>query len=181
VDIQPARRPRYRRVLFWLGARIADLGLWAAGAALLAIVILNALNILLRYFFLRPLSWAEEAMLYLMIFGVYVGAVSVAWQQAHIRIDAILDFAPPARRKLLQIVSTVVMAAVLVPVVLASFRVTSLLIEFEQRSDALHLPVWIPQSVIPVSLLLIVVMSLLRIFLQLAGVNGEAEARRRES
>jgi C4-dicarboxylate transporter DctQ subunit len=181
VDIQPARRPRYRRVLFWLGARIADLGLWAAGAALLVIVILNALNILLRYFFLRPLSWAEEAMLYLMIFGVYVGAVSVAWQQAHIRIDAILDFAPPARRKLLQIVSTVVMAAVLVPVVLASFRVTSLLIEFEQRSDALHLPVWIPQSVIPVSLLLIVVMSLLRIFLQLAGVNGEAEARRRES
>jgi C4-dicarboxylate transporter DctQ subunit len=181
VDIQPARRPRYRRVLFWLGARIADLGLWAAGAALLVIVILNALNILLRYFFLRPLSWAEEAMLYLMIFGVYVGAVSVAWQQAHIRIDAILDFAPPARRKLLQIVSTVVMAAVLVPVVLASFRVTTLLIEFEQRSDALHLPVWIPQSVIPVSLLLIVVMSLLRIFLQLAGVNGEAEARRRES
>jgi C4-dicarboxylate transporter DctQ subunit len=108
-------------------------------------------------------------MLYLMIFGVYVGAISVAWQQAHIRIDAILDFAPPARRKVLQVVSTLVMTAVLIPVVWASFRVTHMLFEFEQRSDALHLPVWIPQSVVPVSLLLIVLMSLLRICIELTG------------
>ena len=166
------------RPLYWLGARIADIGLWAGAASLLAIVVLNAVNICLRYFFRTPLSWAEEAMLYLMIFGVYVGAISVAWQQAHIRIDAILDFAPPARRRILQIISTVVLAAALIPVVLASFRVTSMLFEFDQRSDALHLPMWIPQSVIPVSLLLIVVMSLLRIFLQVTGVNGEAEDRR---
>jgi C4-dicarboxylate transporter DctQ subunit len=180
VDVQPAPSPRYRRFLFALGARIADIGLWAAAAALLVIVLLNALNILLRHFFLRPLSWAEEAMLYLMIFGVYIGAVSVAWQQAHIRIDAIIDFAPPARRRMLQIVSTLVMAAVLIPVVSASFHVTSLLFEFDQRSDALHLPIWIPQSVVPVSLLLIVVMSLLRLFLQLSGRSGDAEDRRSE-
>jgi C4-dicarboxylate transporter DctQ subunit len=117
-------------------------------------------------------------MLYLMIFGVYVGAISVAWQQAHIRIDAVLDFAPPARRKFLEIASTLVLAAVLVPVVLASFRVVSLLFDFDQRSDALHLPMWIPQSVIPVSLLLIVAMSLLRILVQLTAADGTAEDKR---
>jgi C4-dicarboxylate transporter DctQ subunit len=169
VDVQSAHRSRDQRILFRLGTHIANLGLWAAAAALLVIVVLNALNIVLRYFFLSPLSWAEEAMLYLMIFGVYVGAISVAWQQAHIRIDAILDFAPPARRKVLQVVSTLVMTAVLIPVVWASFRVTHMLFEFEQRSDALHLPVWIPQSVVPVSLLLIVLMSLLRICIELTG------------
>src|SRR5262249_36809157 len=83
VDVKAADQPRYRRSLFCLGARIADIGLWAGAAALLAIVALNAVNIVLRYFFRTPLSWAEEAMLYLMILGVYVGAVSVAWQQAH--------------------------------------------------------------------------------------------------
>jgi C4-dicarboxylate transporter DctQ subunit len=168
----PAPGARYRRVLFWLGTRTADVGLWAGAAALLAIVALNALNIVLRYFFRTPLSWAEEAMLYLMIFGVYVGAVSVAWQQAHIRIDAVIDFAPPARRKILQIVSTLVSAAVLMPVVFASFRVVNLLLEFDQRSDALHLPMWIAQSVIPISLLLIVLMSLARIFVQAAGAES---------
>ena len=110
-------------------------------------------------------------MLYLMIFGVYVGAVSVAWQQAHIRIDAVIDFAPPARRRILQIISTLVSAAVLMPVVFASFRVVNLLFEFEQRSDALHLPMWIAQSVIPISLLLIVLMSLARIFVQVMGTE----------
>src|SRR5262245_49569926 len=100
VDVKAADRPRYLRSLFWLGTRIADIGLWAGAAALLAIVVLNAINIVLRYFFNAPLSWAEEALLYLMIFGVCVGAVSVAWQQAHIRIGAVLAVAPPARRRI---------------------------------------------------------------------------------
>jgi TRAP-type C4-dicarboxylate transport system permease small subunit len=136
MDAKPDRRSQLGRSLFWLGTRIADIGLWAGAAALLAIVVLNAVNIVLRYFFNAPLSWAEEAMLYLMIFGVYVGAVSVAWQQAHIRIDAVLDFAPPARRKVLEIVSTLVLAAVLLPVAYASFGVVSLLFDFDQVSDA---------------------------------------------
>jgi C4-dicarboxylate transporter DctQ subunit len=176
VEARPAQPPHYQRYLFWLGTRIADIGLWTGAAALLAIVALNAVNIVLRYFFRNPLSWAEEAMLYLMIFGVYVGAISVAWQQAHIRIDAILDFAPPTRRKVLEIVSTGVLAAVLIPVVFASFRVVSLLFDFDQRSDALHLPMWIAQSVVPISLLLIIVMSVLRVFVQMVGADGKSLA-----
>jgi len=172
VTISPDRVPRYRRSLLRVATRIADLGLWAGAGALLVIVALNAVNIVLRYFFRAPLSWAEEAMLYLMIFGVYVGAISVAWQQAHIRIDAVLDFAPPARRKALEVVSTLVLAAVLVPVVLASFRVVSLLFDFDQRSDALHLPMWIPQGVIPVALAMIVVMALLRILVHEPGESA---------
>src|SRR5262245_49326778 len=167
-----------RRTLASVGTRVADVGLWLAATALLLIVVLNGVNIVFRYFFRTPFSWAEEAMLYLMIFGVYVGAVSVAWQQAHIRIDAVIDFAPPARRKVLQIVSTLVLAAVLVPVVFASFRVVNLLFEFEQRSDALHLPMWIAQSVIPISLLLIVLMSLARLVVQLTGTESASQDQR---
>ncbi|MCC6776457.1 MAG: TRAP transporter small permease [Hyphomicrobiales bacterium] len=148
------------------GRRLADIGLGIGAVALLTIVVLNALNIALRYFFRSPLPWAEEAMLYLMILGVYIGAISVAWQQAHIRTDAILDFAPPRRRRVLEIISTLVMVAVLVPVVFASYRVTSLLLEIEQRSDALHLPIWIPQAVVPISLLLIVALALMRLLVK---------------
>jgi C4-dicarboxylate transporter DctQ subunit len=180
VDVQLAHPPHYQRYLFWLGTRIADIGLWTGAAALLAIVALNAINILLRYFFRSPLSWAEEAMLYLMILGVYVGAISVAWQQAHIRIDAILDFAPPARRKILEVISTGVLAAVLIPVVFASFRVVSLLFDFDQRSDALNFPMWIAQSVVPISLLLIIVMSLLRVFVQLVGADSRSFTDRKD-
>jgi C4-dicarboxylate transporter DctQ subunit len=178
MDAKSPRRSRFGRSLYWLGTRIAHIGLAAAAVALLAIVVLNAVNIVLRYFFKTPLSWAEEAMLYLMIFGVYVGAVSVAWQQAHIRIDAVLDFAPPGRRKILEIISTLVLAAVLLPVVYASFNVVNLLFEFDQRSDALHLPMWIAQSVVPIALLLIVAMSLFRILIQMTGTGSDLEDSR---
>jgi TRAP-type C4-dicarboxylate transport system permease small subunit len=162
--------------LAWLGDRISWLGLWLAAVALLAIVVLNMVNIVLRYLFFAAFSWAEEAMLYMMIFGVYAGAVSVAWQQAHIRIDAFLNFAPARWRKALDIVSTLLVAAILAPVLLASWRVANILLEIEQRSDALHLPMWIPQSVIPAALLLIIVMSLARIFVPTSGQNGDQHA-----
>jgi TRAP-type C4-dicarboxylate transport system permease small subunit len=158
------QRARLNRALMWLGERVAYFGLWLAAAALLAIVVLNAVNIVLRYVFFAAFSWAEEAMLYLMIFGVYAGAVSVAWQQAHIRIDAFVTLAPPHWHRALNIVSTLLLAAFLAPVVLASIRVVSLLFEFEQRSDALGLPMWIAQGVIPLALAMIIVMSLARIF-----------------
>jgi TRAP-type C4-dicarboxylate transport system permease small subunit len=162
--------------LAWLGERISYLGLWLAAAALLAIVVLNAVNIVLRYFFFAAFSWAEEAMLYMMIFAVYAAAVSVAWQQAHIRIDAFLNFAPPRWRKALDVVSTLLLAAILAPVLLASWRVVNILLEIEQHSDALHLPMWIPQSVIPAALLLIIVMSLMRLFVAEPGQDDAPHA-----
>ncbi|MFL5029309.1 MAG: TRAP transporter small permease [Xanthobacteraceae bacterium] len=169
------RGARLNSGLLWLGERVAYFGLWLAAAALLAIVILNAVNIVLRYVFFAAFSWAEEAMLYLMILGVYAGAISVAWQQAHIRIDAFVALASPRRHRILNIVATLLLAAILAPVVLASTRVVSLLFEFEQRSDALHLPTWIAQGVIPLALAMIVVMSLVRLFVHAPG--GSAEPR----
>jgi TRAP-type C4-dicarboxylate transport system permease small subunit len=53
--------------------------------------------------------------------------------------------------------------------------VVSLLFEFDQRSDALNLPMWIAQSVVPIALSLIVVMSLARIFVQVTGTGGDAD------
>jgi TRAP-type C4-dicarboxylate transport system permease small subunit len=151
-----------KKAIVALATGVCHLGLWLAAAALLVIVALNAVNIVLRYFFFSALPWAEEAMLYLMIFGVYAAAVSVAWEQVHIRIDAFINLAPRKWRRPLGILSTLLVAAILAPVLLASYRVTSMLFEFDQRSDALHLPIWIPQSVVPGAILLIILMSLLR-------------------
>jgi TRAP-type C4-dicarboxylate transport system permease small subunit len=63
-------------------------------------------------------------------------------------------------------------------VVYASFNVVNLLFEFDQRSDALHLPMWIAQSVVPIALLLIVAMSLFRILIQMTGTGSDVEDSR---
>jgi TRAP-type C4-dicarboxylate transport system permease small subunit len=171
-----------KRTLQAFGEHAGALGLWLAAAALLVIVAINGANIVLRYFFLDALSWAEEAMNYLMVFSVYAGAISVAWQQAHIRIDAFLNLAPLRYRRAAHAASTLVLVAILMPVTIASSSVVQQLFQFDQRSDAMHLPMWIPQGIVPAALFLIIVMSLLRIWLydpardsaeaQLAGLEN---------
>jgi C4-dicarboxylate transporter DctQ subunit len=169
-----------KSALEWIGNRICYAGYWLAAAALLIVVALNAINIVLRYFFFAAFPWAEEAMLYLMIFGVYAGAISVAWNQAHIHIDAVINMAPARWRRIFHVISALLVAAILIPVTLASARVVNLLFQFEQKSDALHLPMWIPQGVVPFSLLLIVLMSLARIVFEppkpLADLHPERSA-----
>ncbi len=159
-----ANPPELVASIDWSATRIADIGLALAAAALLFVVAVNAANIIGRYIFRSPFSWAEESMLFVMIFGVYVGAISVAWQQAHIRIDAFLNLAPVSWRRPLHIFSTLVFVGILVPVVTGSFQVVTLLFQFDQRSDALQFPMWIPQGVVPVSLTLIMLLALARVF-----------------
>jgi C4-dicarboxylate transporter DctQ subunit len=153
-----------KRALLSFGNRLSDYGLWFAASALLAVIAFNFVNIVLRYVFFYAIPWAEEFMLYLTIFGVYAGAISVAWQQAHIRIDGFIKLASNRWRRILHIVSSLVVAGILIPVVIASYRVVSSLFQFDQRSDALQLPMWIPQSIVPTSLVLIALISIARIF-----------------
>lgn len=131
--------------------------------SLLLVIALNFINVVLRYVFFHSFAWAEELMLYLSIFAVYAGAISVAWEQRHIRLDGILQAAPPRFRRGLEILSTLVVVGILVPVIYSSATVVSLLFAYGERSDALQAPMWIPQSAIPVALLLIVLTALVRI------------------
>jgi TRAP-type C4-dicarboxylate transport system permease small subunit len=157
------RERAFRRMLHHAGEGFAGVALSLAAVALFLVVALNAANVVLRYFFLFSLSWAQEAMLYLMIFCVYVGAIAVAWQEAHIRIDAILNLVPASMRRVLDVVSTLVLVAILVPIVIASFKVVGILLDLGETSDALQIAMWIPQSVVPVSLLLIIVLAIVRL------------------
>jgi TRAP-type C4-dicarboxylate transport system permease small subunit len=166
--VQTDRPPiaRTKGILLWLTTRVCHIGFALAAASLLIVVAINAANIIGRYMFRSPFSWAEEAMLYIMIFGVFTAAVSLAWQRAHIHIDAFLNYVPPKYRRMLEFFSALVVVVILVPVVVASHRVTSLLFGFDQRSDALNLPMWIPQGILPLSLSLIALMTVLRLFVR---------------
>lgn len=151
------------RVLRTIGDGLSRVGLALAALALLVVIGFNFVNVVLRYVFFHSLPWAEELMLYLMIFGVYAGAVSVAWEQRHIRLDGILNFAPLRFRRLLEIFSSLVLVGILCPIIYSSATVVSFLFEFGEHSDALQAPMWIPQSVVPAALALIALVAVVRI------------------
>ncbi len=148
---------------------VSHLCLLLAGLALTLIVLINGVNVFCRYVLFWALSWAEEAMVFLMIVGVFVGAITVTWEALHIRIDAFLEMLGSGLRRLAEWIAVLITAAVLMPIGWVSWGVVTKLYNFDQRSDALDLPVWIPQVTIPFALLAIPVVMVLALLLRRGG------------
>jgi TRAP-type C4-dicarboxylate transport system permease small subunit len=154
---------RHRHLLERLGDAVATLLTNLAACGLAVIVAVNGANVIGRYFFSRPIAWAEELMLFLMIFTVFAGGAVVTWRQRHIRIDALVSRLPHNIRRWVELAAIVVSVAVLCIVAWASSATVSMLFAFEQRSDALEIPMWIPQSVITGGVTLIAAFIVLRL------------------
>ncbi len=177
-DHQGAAHPKPASLaLRRIGDRLAHLCVVVAGIALLAIVVINGVNVIGRYFFGSPISWAEELMLFLMVLVVFAGAATVTWRGAHIRIEIFVDWLPPLWQRMAAFVAGLLSVSVLLVVSIVSFEIVSTLYAFDQRSEALELPVWIPQSVITIGSALMAVTMLLRFGCALQSLpNSQTES-----
>jgi TRAP-type C4-dicarboxylate transport system permease small subunit len=97
-------------------------------------------------------------MLFLMILIVFTAAPVAAWRGQHIRIEALIDFVPIAARRWLIAIVAIISTVVLAIVAVAGYRIVTMLYLFDQRSDALHMPMWIPQAFLVGGLALMAVM-----------------------
>ncbi|MCR0983779.1 TRAP transporter small permease [Roseomonas populi] len=163
VTSPPARAAGLRAVLLRLGDAIAAGCLALCAGALLAIVLINGANVVGRYFLSAPLEWAEELMLFLLVLIVFAGAAAVTWRNQHIRVDILLGYLPRPMRRAATLVTAAVTVALCVAIGRASLEVVSMLLLFDQRSDALEFPVWIPQGFVLAGLGLIALLTLLRL------------------
>jgi len=165
-----------RQFLLGFGRSISGIGLAIAGACLVVDVVINGANVIARYLFLQPFSWAEEAMVYIMIAGVFWGAAAVAWRQVDIRIDAFVHLAGGLLRTVLNTLATLISIVVLCTLFEKSLSVTAQLYAYGQRNDALNMPVWIAHSAFASGLFLIILMVITRLFVPDApGENAPGE------
>jgi C4-dicarboxylate transporter, DctQ subunit len=149
------------------GAKALIAGLrFAAGAMLAASVAINFANIVGRYFLSVSLSWAEEAMLFLMIGCVFLGAGPVGWAGRHIRMDVVVSLLPPRAHKAFDIFSDLVTIATCVALAIFAWPVMTMLTELDQRSQSANIPLVIPQAALPLGLLLMAVLIAVRLFVQ---------------
>ena len=149
----------------------------AAGAMLVASVAINFVNIVGRYVFSVSISWAEEAMLFLMIGCVFFGAGPVGYLGRHIRMDVVVLALPPRARKFFEIFSDLVTIATCVMLAVFAWPVVSMLAELDERSDTANIPLVIPQSALPLGLLLMAFLIAVRLIVR---GPGRADIRPRE-
>ena len=149
------------------GELLTQFCLAIAAGALICIVAINGTNVVARYLFGSPFSWAEELMLFLMILSVFSGAIAVTWRNLHIRIDTFIDLASPRVRRAALVIGALVSIGVIFTIVYASARIVSVLYKLDQRSDALDLPSWIPQSFLTIGLTVIALLIAVRMVMAL--------------
>ena len=63
------------------------LPLTLAAFLLLAAIAINFANVLARYLFLASIYWADEAMVFLVIWSIFLAAVAVTYDGSHLTMD----------------------------------------------------------------------------------------------
>lgn len=150
----------------------------AAGAMLSASVGINFVNIIGRYLFSAAIPWAEEAMLFLMIGCVFLGAAPVGYLGRHIRMDVVVLALPLRARKYFEVFSDVVTIATCIMLAIFAWPVVSMLAELDERSNTANIPLVIPQSLLPLGLLLTAFLIAVRLIVHAAerGDSGSPGA-----
>ncbi len=138
----------------------------AAGLMLVASVGINFANIIGRYFLSVSLSWAEEAMLFLMIGCVFLAAGPVGWMGRHIRMDVVISLLPPRARTAFEVFSDLVTIATCIALAVFAWPVMTMLAELDQRSDSANIPMVIPQAAVPLGLLLMALLIAVRLYVR---------------
>lgn len=135
-----------------------------SGLALAVIVIICTANVIARYVFAHAFSWAEEAMVYCMIVIIFLASAAVTWNGSHLCLDLLLRKFPAPVRKAVVVGTTAASVSLLLLLTYFSQDVVGRLYRYGQRTEALEIPMWIPQSFVPIGFVLVAFMMVLRLW-----------------
>ena len=161
------------RIMGLLNGLVATLQVLTAVLLIIAVA-LNFANIMGRYMFNAPIASAEEVMLFLLVAVVFLGNGLVSWEGRQIRMDVVLHVLPPAVRRLLEVFADLTMMVVSVVLIVFAWPVIDMLYDFDQRSPAASVPLFIPQALIPIGLGLMALLTAARLIR--GGIARRAES-----
>jgi len=133
------------------------------GAALIAAVVFNFVNVVGRYILGRTFIAADEVQIYIMVYIAFLGAAVATWRRMHLRMDVLVHRLPRGVQAALaaaELVLTVVLAAL---VLYVSSGYVAQMAGLDARSQNAGIPMWIPHSAIVVGFGLIAVLAVLQI------------------
>lgn len=159
---------------------ITDLIRGLIALLLVVAVLLNCANIVGRYVFSHPFASAEEIILFLLVGVVFLGNSIVAFEGRQLRMDVFLIMMPAKLRFGFETLAEIAAIMMSITIIVVGWPVMSMLIEFDQRSQAADIPLAIPQALIPIGLGLTAALLCIRIFRRFRAREWEAGPMLRE-
>jgi TRAP-type C4-dicarboxylate transport system permease small subunit len=130
------------------------------GAIILIAIAINFANIIGRYVFLAPLDWAEEVLVFLVIWAVCLGASAVTYDRRHLDMN-LFEVAFPRRLvAALEVVKLVALVGFCGFASIQAWTIVTIMARNGQVSITAGIPMTIPYSAFVVGFTLIVVAAL---------------------
>jgi TRAP-type C4-dicarboxylate transport system permease small subunit len=151
------------------------------GALIFIGIAINFANVLGRYAFGAPIIWAEEVLVAIMIWCVFIGAILVTWEGRHIKMDLLSVHIPAPWKYLVNALMTLGFLLVCLFVVWQSKTFVALLFETGQQSMVARLPMGLLHLSILLGFAAMALALLLRLGSYIRGEFGsDAEATTRQ-
>jgi len=120
---------------------------------------------LARYLLKRPPDWAEEIVIYLIIWAVFISASILAEEKGHVAATLIVERFSLKTRRYLAVFNGLVALGFCVAVSILGFKIVSAAYINDERSlTALRFPVWIPYLSVAAGCTLVALRYALRVF-----------------
>lgn len=153
--------------------RVTSVLHFVATLLLLVIVGINALNVVGRYVFNKPMETADELMIFMLTAAVFLCFPRCTNEDEHIRMNLIRERTSGNVRKAWDLVLELLHLGLTLLVVYLAAPTVAKLFAWGQVSEAAKVPMWIVHSVIPLGFGLAAAILLLKI-VQLLGSWGRS-------
>lgn len=125
---------------------LRDIPRAAIGAIILIAIAINFANIVGRYLFLAPLPWAEEVLVFLVLWGVCLGASAVTYDDRHLDMDLFAAAFPQRLRAVLEAIKVVALVVFSAFTVVNAWAIVALMERNGQVSVTAGVPMTVPYA-----------------------------------
>lgn len=131
----------------WDRAEHIIIGLLLAGA--MGITVLEVVS---RSIFGFSFYWAQEFIVYFIIWSTFLGASQVLKKSEHIRVNILVNALPAASQRYVDMVTTVIGLVFCLFLLVSGVRlVTDAYVGGVTSSSLAHVPLWMPYSIMPIA------------------------------
>jgi TRAP-type C4-dicarboxylate transport system permease small subunit len=136
---------------------------WIAGALLLVAIAINMANVIGRYVFAAPVFWAEEVLIFMIIWGVYVAAGSISYLGAHLTMDLFSARLRSPYRRFLGILTVILTVTCSAFVVMQTARILGLYLRTGEATMAARVPLVYAHAAVLVGFALMGIVTFIRV------------------
>lgn len=133
------------------------------------------LQVILRYFFKAPLTWAEEACRYCFVYSVMLATGYCIRKGSMLKVDVVINMFPPIVAKVLDLVAQVMAIVFCIIMLKPAWNVMMSAYNIGNTSSGMKLPMWILYTSAPVGMFLGIVRGIEVFVMSLKKFNKKEE------